>query len=51
MERTQTGERSFRVQKYGTPDFARTEFELDDVLTVSVGTQVLDGGNAAWLDA
>lgn len=38
------------MQKYGTPDFERTEFELDDVLTVSVGTQVLDGGNAAWLD-
>ena len=39
------------MQKYVTPDFVRTEFELDDVLTVSVGTQVLDGGNAAWLDA
>ena len=50
MERTQTGERSFRVQKYGTPDFVRTEFELDDVLTVSVGTRSVDGGDDGWLD-
>lgn len=38
------------MQKYAAPDFEISVFELDDVLTISVGTGPIDGGDDGWVD-
>lgn len=37
-------------KSYTTPDFETSAYELDDVLTISVGTGPVEGGDDGWLD-
>ncbi len=36
------------MKKYETPDFDVTIYEIDDVITLSIGEGNLDGGNTNW---
>lgn len=36
--------------KYVAPDFDVTIFEIEDVITVSIGNGPIDGGDNNWLD-
>lgn len=38
------------MKKYSTPDFEITAFDAEDVLTISVGTGPVEGGEGGWLD-
>ncbi len=35
------------AMKYTTPDFDITVYEIEDVITLSIGTEV-DGGDTGW---
>ena len=35
---------------YIAPDFDVTLYDVEDVLTVSVGTHDLDGGSEGWME-
>jgi hypothetical protein len=37
-------------QIYNAPDFEVTVYEVEDIITVSVGTDPLPGGEGGWLD-
>lgn len=37
-------------KKFTAPDFSITEFDAEDMLTVSVGTGPVDGGNDGWIE-
>ena len=37
-------------KSYTPPDFEVSAYDLDDVLTISVGTGPVEGGDDGWLD-
>ena len=37
-------------QIYSAPDFDVSVYEVEDVITVSVGTRPVEGGNDGWID-
>lgn len=39
-----------QANTYTTPDFDITAFGLDDVLTISIGTGPVEGGDDGWLE-
>ncbi len=39
-----------RNKSYTAPDFEISAYDLDDVLTISVGTGPVEGGDDGWLD-
>lgn len=44
------GEKTNMKQIYNAPDFEISAYALDDVLTVSVGTGPVEGGNDGWME-
>ena len=36
------------IREYVTPDFDVTVYEIEDVITVSIGEGGLDGGDDGW---
>ena len=38
------------MREYITPDFEISAFDAEDVLTISVGTGPVEGGEGGWLD-
>lgn len=37
-------------QAYGAPDFDVSVYEVEDIITISVGTGSEEGGDNGWLD-
>jgi hypothetical protein len=37
-------------KNYNAPDFEVTEFEVEDIITLSVGTAPVEGGDDGWTD-
>ncbi len=37
-------------QVYTAPEFEVSLFDVDDVITLSVGTGPIDGGSDGWMD-
>lgn len=37
-------------QVYTAPEFEVSLFDVDDVITLSVGTGPIEGGNDGWMD-
>ncbi len=37
-------------QIYNAPDFEVTVYEVEDIITISVGTGPVEGGEGGWLD-
>ncbi len=37
-------------QIYNAPDFEVTVYEVEDIITISVGTGPVEGGAGGWLD-
>lgn len=38
------------MKNYECPDFELSAYEQEDVLTISVGTGPVEGGEGGWLD-
>lgn len=36
------------TREYMTPDFDVTVYEIEDVITLSIGDGAVDGGNDGW---
>ncbi len=37
-------------QIYSAPDFDVSVYEVEDVITLSIGTGPVDGGDSGWID-
>ena len=37
-------------QVYQTPDFDVSAYELDDIITTSIGTGPVEGGDSGWVE-
>ena len=37
-------------QVYQTPDFDVSAYELDDIITISIGTGPVEGGDSGWVE-
>ena len=37
-------------QIYNAPDFDVSVYEVEDVITLSIGTGPVDGGDQGWID-
>ncbi len=37
-------------QIYGAPDFDVSVYEVEDIITISVGTGPVEGGDEGWMD-
>jgi hypothetical protein len=37
-------------KNYNAPDFEVAEFEVEDIITLSVGTGPVEGGDDGWTD-
>ncbi len=37
-------------QIYSAPDFDVSVYEVEDVITLSIGTGPVDGGDQGWID-
>lgn len=42
------GANTAMVREYVTPDFDVTVYEIEDVITLSIGDGGLDGGSEGW---
>lgn len=38
------------MKNYTAPDFELTVFEVQDIITVSVSSGPVDGGDGGWID-
>ena len=37
-------------QVYQTPDFDVSAYERDDIITISIGTGPVEGGDSGWVE-
>jgi hypothetical protein len=37
-------------QIYSAPDFDVSVYEVEDIITLSIGTGPVDGGDSGWID-
>ncbi len=37
-------------QIYGAPDFDVSVYEVEDIITISVGSGPVEGGDEGWMD-
>ncbi len=37
-------------QIYGAPDFDVSVYEVEDIITISVGSRPIEGGDEGWMD-